>query len=78
MVGGDPIGVVGGSGGNGRAWTILSSLDTLSPRSTLLARLARLALLGEVRSNPNGVEEVNNAKEGSQEEDVKEDTIEPR
>lgn len=78
VVGGNPVGVVGGSGGNGGAGAVLDTLGfgTLgAPGGSLFASLAALALLGEVRCNPDSVEEVDNADEASQEEEVEEDAI---
>lgn len=74
MVRGNPIRVVGRGRGNGRAGALLTTLSTLGAGSTLLASLAGLALLREVGSDPNGVEEVYNADEAGQEEEVQEDT----
>lgn len=71
VVSGNPVGVVCGGRGNGRAGGLLH--DFALSRDLLLAGLACLALLGEVRRNPNGIEEVDNANEAGQEEEVKED-----
>lgn len=76
VVGGDPVGVVGGSGGDGGVRGLLNSggLGTLRAASgTLLASLATLALLGEVGSDPDIVGEVDGTTEASQEEQVEED-----
>jgi len=74
VVRGDPVSVVGGSGGDSRVGGLLSG-DGLGALGggTLLARLAALALLGEVGGDPHGVEEVDDTNEASQEEEVKED-----
>lgn len=70
----NPIGVVGGSGRNGRVGGLLDG-DGLGALGggTLLAGLAALALLREVGGDPHGVEEVDDTSEASQEEEVKED-----
>lgn len=78
VVGGNPVGVVGGSGGNGGAGAVLDTLGfgALSAAGgSLLTGLAALALLGEVRCNPDSVEEVDDADEASQKEEVEEDAI---
>lgn len=71
MVGGDPVSVVGSGRGDSGAGSFLNNL-ALS-RSLLLAGLATLALLGEVGSDPDSVEEVDDTDEAGQEEEVKED-----
>jgi len=70
----DPISVVrSGRGNSGAGRSLLGSLrlNALRGLSALLAGLSgRLALLGEVRSDPNGVEEVTGAGDTSKKEEV--------
>jgi hypothetical protein len=77
VVRGDPISVVSSGGGNsGAGGGLLGNLglNALGGLSALLAGLSgRLALLGEVRSDPNSVEEVTSAGDTSKKEEVEED-----
>lgn len=77
VVRGDPIGVVGAGRRNRSAGRRLLSnwgLNALSAtRGALLAGLSGLALLGEVGSDPNGVEEVTSARDTGKQEEVEED-----
>lgn len=77
MVGRNPLCVVSGSRGNSRATSILDgrSLGLLGRTRWLLRALSRLALLGEVRRNPDRVEEVNHATETGQKDKVEEETM---
>lgn len=75
VVRGDPVRVIGGGGRNGRAGALLG-LGLGALRGSLLTGLAALALLGEVGSDPDRVEEVDDASKAGQEEEVQEDTKE--
>lgn len=68
----DPIGIIGGSGRNSRS--INGSLSLLSSARGLSLGLGGLPLLREVGCNPNGVEEVCDTTEASEEEEIEEDT----
>jgi hypothetical protein len=73
---GNPISIVGSSGrSSGAGGSLLSglSLNALRALSTLLSLSSRLALLREVGSDPNSVEEVTGTGDTSQEEEVEED-----
>jgi hypothetical protein len=75
VVGWDPVGIVGRGGGN--SGTLNRDFNLLGRTGGLLRRLdtlGSLALLGKVRCDPDGVEEVSNTTEASQKEEVKEDT----
>lgn len=77
VVGGNPVGVVGGGGGNcSAAGGLLSSLDltALGALGALLGGLSSLALLGEVGGDPDGVKEVAGSRDTGQEEEVEEET----
>lgn len=73
VVSGNPVSVVGGGRGDSRAGRFLDNLALSG--SLLLSELPPLALLGEVRCDPDGVEEVDDADEAGQEEEVEEDAI---
>lgn len=77
MVGGDPVGVVGSGRGDGRGGGLLDGggFALGAARGTLLAGLAALALLGEVGSDPDGVEEVDGTSGAGQEEEVEEEAV---
>lgn len=80
VVRGNPISVVGSGRGStgtgGRSFLSNLGLNALRGRSALLAGLSsRLALLREVRSDPNSVEEVTSAGDTSKKEEVKEDAV---
>jgi len=77
VVGGDPVGVVGGGRGDGRARGLIDGrgFGALgAARGALLTGLAGLALLGEVGGDPDGVEEVHSTRGAGQEEEVQEET----
>lgn len=76
MVRGNPVSVVGSSGGNSGTGALLHGLGlgTLGTAGgSLLAGLAGLALLREVGSDPDGIEEVDDTGERGEEEEVQED-----
>lgn len=76
VVGGDPVGIVGCSGGDGGVGGLLNNgcLGTLRAASgTLLTSLATLTLLREVGSDPDVVGKVDGTTKASQEEEVEED-----
>lgn len=75
VVGRNPISVVGGGGrGSSAARSLLGDLGLNTLRlGALLAGLSGLALLREVGSHPNGVEEVTSARNTGQKEQIKED-----
>lgn len=77
VVGRNPLCVVSSSRGNSRATSTLDrrSLGLLGRTRWLLRALSRLALLGEVRRNPDRVEEVNHATKTGQEDKVEEEAI---
>lgn len=70
VVVGDPFGIVG----SGRRDSGGLLLGLLGDGGLLLGGLSGLALLGEVGGDPHGVEEVDDTTEGSEEEEVQEDT----
>lgn len=74
MVSGDPLGVVGSGRRDSRAAGSLNGGLLLGGTSGLLVlgTLCSTALLGEVGSDPDGVEEVDDARKASQEEEVEE------
>lgn len=75
MVSGDPLGVVRSGRRDSRAAGSLNGGLLLGGTSGLLVlgALSSAALLGEVGSDPDGVEEVDDAREASQEEEVQEE-----
>lgn len=75
MVSGDPLGVVGSGRRDSRAAGSLNGSLLLGGTSGLLelGTLSRTALLGEVGGDPDGVEEVDDAGEAGQEEEVQEE-----
>lgn len=78
VVRGNPISIVGTGRRNRSAGGRLlgnRGLNALGATvGALLAGLSGLALLGEVGSDPNGVEEVTGARDTGQQEEVEEDT----
>lgn len=73
VVSGNPVSVVGGGRGDSRAGGFLDNLALSG--SLLLGEFAPLALLREVRCDPDGVEEIDDADKAGQKEEVEEDTI---
>lgn len=74
----NPVGVVGGGGRNSRAGGLLRRASGLALGGALgVVGLGALALLGEVGSDPDSVEEVHDTNKAGQEEEVEEDAIVP-
>lgn len=74
----NPVGIVGGGGRHSRAGGLLGRASRLALGGALaVVGLAALALLGEVGSDPDSVEEVHDTSKTGQEEEVEEDAIVP-
>lgn len=73
VVGGDPVRIVGGSGGNSGIRRRNIEVGLLDSDTSLL-RLATTSLLGEVGGDPDGVEKVEDTGKEGEDEEVEEDT----
>lgn len=72
----NPLRIIGGRGSNsGSTVRSISRLGLLRASGLLRVTTPAPALLWEVRRNPNRVEEVDNAREESQDKEVEENTV---
>ena len=75
VVSGNPLGIKGLSGGSSVSVGARALSSLLSRLGAALGGTAGLALLGEVRGDPDIVEEVHDASEAGEKEDVEEDAV---